>query len=249
MTRILFPSGPERTLAFYLSAEEYVAAMDLDDEAVFFWRVGPSVIFGRNQCMEAEVNVPWCREHGVRIYRRKSGGGCVYADKGNIMISCVSPGVDVEFAFNRYLFRIAGVLALLGINAEVSGRNDILSSGRKISGNACYISRNKSIVHGTVLYDVNIDAMLAAITPSSEKLSRHGVASVRQRVANIRPLLGKDSAVYDPESLVSFISAHLCDGSQMLTEEDAAKIETESAKYLDEVFIAGRDRKEMSLNR
>ena len=76
MTQIVFPTGTEseRTPGFYLAAEEYVAGTDSADEAVFFWKVRPAVIFGRNQQMSAEVNLSWCMEHGVQVFRRRSGG-------------------------------------------------------------------------------------------------------------------------------------------------------------------------------
>ena len=94
MTQILFPTQTDRPLVFYLAAEEYVARKLPCQESVFFWNVAPTVIFGRNQIMSAEVNLDWCSDNGVNIVRRKSGGGCVYADRGNLMVSYISPGLD-----------------------------------------------------------------------------------------------------------------------------------------------------------
>ena len=98
MKRIILPDAKERSLAFWLAMEEFVAGY-VSDEAFFTWRVSPTVIIGRNQDLEAEVNLEYCRRNGVAIVRRKSGGGCVYADKDNIMLSYVSPRGQVQEVF------------------------------------------------------------------------------------------------------------------------------------------------------
>lgn len=139
MTYISVPEK-ERRLVFYLAMEEYVAAHlhtiladRADKEAFFMWQVSPTVIFGRNQVMEAEVNIPYCREHGVNLFRRKSGGGCVYSDKGNIMLSYITDTTDVAAAFEKYLDALSGYLSATGVNAYKSGRNDVMIDGKKVS--------------------------------------------------------------------------------------------------------------------
>ena len=133
-----------RRLSFYLATEEHVARhMDLD-EAFFMWQVNPSVIFGRNQLIENEVNIDYCRSHNIETYRRKSGGGCVYADRSNVMFSYVTKDENVSLTFNRYVNLVALVLCRLGIDARATGRNDILIDGRKVSGNAFYHVRDEA---------------------------------------------------------------------------------------------------------
>lgn len=244
MTQILFPSGAEMPLNFYLAAEEFVAGMDCAGEKLFFWSVAPTVIFGRNQVMSDEVNLIWCREHGVQVFRRKSGGGCVYADHGNLMISYISPGISAEEAFGRYMELMTSSLAALGLDAVASVRNDIMVGDSKVSGNAFYSLYGSGIVHGTLLYDVDIDSMSCAITPSVEKLRSKGVASVRQRVANIRPLLGVTAAhegVSDMESLSAWLADRLCDRSILLTDDNMQEISGLSEKYLDKAFLLGKE--------
>ena len=102
MKNIVLPENLDRSLAFYLAMEEFVARK-IEGEAFFVWRVRPTVIFGRNQVLENEVNLEYCRSHGVEIVQRKSGGGCVYSDKGNIMISYISERGVVGEVFDRYL--------------------------------------------------------------------------------------------------------------------------------------------------
>jgi lipoic acid synthetase/lipoate-protein ligase A len=179
MKNVVLPDAVRRSLAFYLAMEEYVASA-VEDEAFFVWRVEPTVIYGRNQVLENEVNLEYCREHGIDIVRRKSGGGCVYSDLGNIMVSYVSRSGDVSEVFNRYMTSLCDALQALGVPAEKSGRNDILVEGRKISGNAFHQLPDRSIVHGTLLYSTDLDALAEAIRPPVEKLQRHGVESVRQ---------------------------------------------------------------------
>ena len=101
MKQILLPEPVRHRLVFYLAMEEYVAARY--GEGFFIWQSRPTVIFGRNQDMEAEVNIEYCRSHGIEMYRRKSGGGCVYSDEGNIMLSCITRTTDVTLAFRDYL--------------------------------------------------------------------------------------------------------------------------------------------------
>jgi lipoic acid synthetase/lipoate-protein ligase A len=152
------------------------------------------------------VNEAYCREHGIAVVQRKSGGGCVYADEGNLMISLITPDTHSEAVFERFLQAVADVLRALGLPAVTTAHNDILVDGRKVSGNACYALPNATIVHGTLLYDVNLDALERAITPSEAKLSKHAVQSVRQRVLNIRPLLPQ---IPDIAALQQFFIAHL----------------------------------------
>lgn len=186
MKHIVLPKG--QSLAWYLD-EEIRQAQDVQEDKFFCWRVKPTVIYGRHQDVNAEVNLDYCRAHDIKVVQRKSGGGCVYADEGNLMISLISPDTHSEAVFERYLRLVADVLRSLGLDAVTTEHNDILVGDRKVSGTACYALPNATIVHGTLLYDVNLEALEQAITPDAAKLQKHAVQSVRQRVMNIRPLL------------------------------------------------------------
>ena len=223
MKNIVLPDKIERSLAFWLAMEEFVAK-SVEEEAFFVWRVAPTVIIGRNQVLEAEVNLDYCRQHGVKVVRRKSGGGCVYADRDNIMISYVSRRGDVQEIFERYLSALTSCLCSLGLKAEKSGRNDILVNGHKVSGNAFHQLPDRSIVHGTLLYNTDFDALEEAIRPPVEKLQRHGVASVRQRVGNLKDHLTQTS-ITSVEELEQFIINYFCDEEKVLPPETTAQIE------------------------
>ena len=234
MKHVILPDDVRRSLAFYLAMEEFVAR-EIEGEAFFVWRVEPTVIFGRNQVLENEVNLEYCREHGVDIVRRKSGGGCVYSDLGNIMVSYISRRGDVSEVFDRYMTALTEALRALGVPAEKSGRNDILVEGRKISGNAFHQLPDRSIVHGTLLYSTDLQALTEAIRPPVEKLQRHGVESVRQRVMNLSEYVDTmtepSDALKSPEALEKYLVGYFTEGEIHLNEDDVEKIKLITDTY------------------
>ena len=223
MKHVILPDDVRRSLAFYLAMEEFVAR-EVEDEAFFVWRVEPTVIYGRNQVLENEVNLEYCRKHKVDVVKRKSGGGCVYSDQGNIMISYVSRRGDVSEVFDRYMTALSEALKKLGVPAEKSGRNDVLVEGRKVSGNAFHQLPDRSIVHGTLLYSTDLEALTEAIRPPVEKLQRHGVESVRQRVMNLSEYVAlmtdPDDALKSPEALEEYLVRYFTSGEIFLNEND-----------------------------
>ena len=233
MKYISLPVSETRRLSFYLAMEEFVARHLDEPDAFFMWQVGPSVIFGRNQVLENEVNVAYCREHNIKLYRRKSGGGCVYADMDNLMLSFITTEENVNFAFNRFVNMILLVLRRLGIEATGTQHNDIMIGERKVCGTACYHVGGRSIVHSTMLYDTNMEHMLNAITPGPEKLEKKGIQSVRQRIT----LLKDYTTLEGVEALKQLIRDTLCVGERQLSQDDVAKIEAIEASYLKEEFI------------
>ena len=232
MTHVSLSSDVLRPLPFYLALEEYVARTMPAGDYFLLWQVTPTVIFGRNQHLENEVDVDYCRRHGIAMYRRKSGGGCVYADLSNLMLSFVTPTEDVGFAFNRYVNLLLLVLRKLGIDAVGTRHNDVLIDDRKVSGTACYKLPNRSIVHGTLLYDTNMNHMLNAITPSAEKLESKGIQSVRQRIT-----LLKDHTDVGLEEVKALILKTLCDDEFCLSDDAVREVEQIERQYHEEQFI------------
>ena len=155
------------------------------DEPVFrLWRNEPSVIIGHNQVAKQEVNLEYLRQNGIMLARRVTGGGAVYHDLQTLNYSFAGPIGTVS----PDLF--AEALQSLGLPAELTGRNDIFVAGRKISGYARSVWHNREIVHGTLMYNVDIDTLTAALNvEGSSKLNLKGVASVRSRVTNVRDYL------------------------------------------------------------
>ena len=238
---IHIPQG--KRLVWYLAAEEYfaknIAKLNTENHSgIFFtWIVPPTVIFGRHQVMENEVNVGFCRQNNIAMFRRKSGGGCVYADEGNLMISYIVPSSHCEQVFQSYLDKMSETLSQLGYNAVKSTHNDIMIAGYKVSGNACFALPQATIVHGTMLYNVNFEILQQAITPSKEKLAKHGVESVRQRVMNLKNIANAMDipSIY---ALAQKIEEFWCNETYTLIENDLREIDKIEQEYLDPAFIS-----------
>lgn len=238
MKYISLPEEKPRRLSFYLAMEEYVARHLSEPECFFMWQVDPSVIFGRNQLIENEVNLAYCRTHGIQMYRRKSGGGCVYADRSNVMFSYITSADNVAFTFSKYMGMVVFMLQRLGLDAKANGRNDVMVGDSKVSGNAFYHLPGRCIVHGTMLYDTCMEHMVGAITPTDEKLLSKGVQSVRQRIA-----LLKDYIALTLDEFKSYVRRMMCDGEIRLSVNDVVHIEKLEREYLSESFIYGRNPK------
>lgn len=249
---IHLPSG--KRLVWYLAAEEYFAkniqtlqqgfgkgAENAKDICGLFftWIVTPTVIFGRHQVMQNEVNVAFCQTNGIAMYRRKSGGGCVYADEGNLMISYISPSSHSEQVFQNYLDRMSDCLRRMGYDAVKSTHNDIMVGEHKVSGNACFALPQATIVHGTLLYDVNFEMLQQAITPSQEKLAKHGVQSVRQRVKNLKNIANAPDW-QSTQALAQKIKEFWCNQTYIPTEKDIKEIDKIEQEYLNLDFIHSR---------
>ena len=221
-------------LPFYLSIEEWVAKHMPAGDYFFSWRVNPTVICGRNQEIDKEVNLEYCRQHGIDVVRRKSGGGCVYADLQNFMFSFITDSDKVTEVFARYTSMIAERLKMLGFDASASGRNDILIGEKKVSGNAFYHTPGRSIAHGTMLYDFDPVCLLNAITPSKAKLESKGVKSVPMRVTCLK----NEGIALSPEEFEEFMIKGITDGNPyILTDEDIHDIEEIEKGYYDPSFM------------
>lgn len=223
-------------LPFYLAMEEYIARELPAQDYFFIWQVEPTVIFGRNQLVDSEVDTAFCRANNIQFYRRKSGGGCVFADRSNLMLSYITPTTNVNFTFNRYMLMVEDALQRLGVDARTSGRNDILIDGRKVSGNAFYHLPGRSIVHGTMLYDTNLEYMLNATTPSESKLRSKGVESVRQHITTLCKYI-----TLTIDELKEHLRSVICNGEFILSDADIANIEQLEQEYYDDSFIYGNN--------
>lgn len=238
MKYLIYPH-PEtlRPLPFYFALEEYVARHYPAEDCFMAWRVPPTVMLGRNQLVAAEVDRAYCEAHGVAVYRRKSGGGCIYADPGVIQFSYISTSSQVNEAFARYMQRMANILRGLGIEATLSGRNDILVEGRKVSGCAFYGIGQRCVLHNSMLYDTRLDHLAHALTPSQAKLSSKGVASARQRVTNVGRYTGLTIAEF-----MDHVRREMCGTEELrLTEADMEEVSRLEREIGSPDFVYGRD--------
>ncbi len=232
MKYLLLPTAENHRLSFYLAMEEYVARRLPPADYFFMWQVEPSVIFGRNQQLHSEVNESYCQQHAIQLYRRKSGGGCVYADQSNIMLSYITADDQVGVVYNRFLQMLLLILRRMNVDAVSTTHNDVLIGDRKVCGTAFYHLPGRSIVHSTLLYDTNMDHMLGALTPSYEKLQQKGIQSVHQRIA-----LLKDYVTLSLEEVKDVIRQTLCTEEQRLEEVDVAGIKQLEQTYLQTEFL------------
>ena len=240
MKYILLPKPDTiHQLPFYFAVEEYVARHYTDDDYFMGWRVNPTVMLGRNQLIDNEVNTDYCKEHKIDIFRRKSGGGCIYADKGCIQFSYISRSVNANEAFAAYMQRMAELLKGLKIDAQLSGRNDILINGTKVSGCAFYQLSNRSVLHNSLLFDTQLDHLSNALTPAKEKLQSKGVASVRQRVTNVATYTQLDILAF-----MDYVRQEMC-GTEVLelTEEDMKGVAEIEKELSSDDFVYGKNPK------
>lgn len=235
-TLVRFPAQAERrSAAFYLAAEEYVARELPEGNYAFFWQLGPTCVFGRHQDPRAELDVGFCQAHGVELVRRKSGGGTIFADENNIMVSLVTGSGSVEDIFEGFARSVANGLRTLGVPTRVSGRNDIcLDDGRKICGGAFYHLPQRNIVHCTMLYDTQMELMRGCLTPARAKLESKGVKSVESRIG-----LLKDFLPFGVAQLREELAKILCTDEVCLTPQQVARIEEIERPYHDEAYIFG----------
>lgn len=227
----------QRRLPFFLAVEEWVARSLPADEYFFAWRVSPTVICGRNQDMAAEVDLEYCRQHNIDVVRRRSGGGCVYADMDNWMMSYIAPSHDVCTSFSRYTTMVADMLRCIGFDARSTGRNDIFIGDRKVSGNAFYHLPDRAIVHGTMLCRIDREAMSHALTPSAAKLRSKGVRSVEAHVTS----LTEEGLSMPISDFGAFAVEHLCSGAPVIVgPEDIRSIEEIERRYYSPEFLDGK---------
>jgi len=170
-----------------IAVENYLLSLEEHDAVtLYLWRNRRTVVIGQNQNPYAECNVELLEADGGFLMRRRTGGGAVYHDEGNLNFSFVvsKPLYDRV----RHFEVLCKAVADFGIVTEVSGRNDVLAEGRKFSGNAFSIGRHRDLHHGTILIHSNMDDLKRYLKPKPSKLLKHGVASVQSRVVNLASL-------------------------------------------------------------
>ncbi|MDR3296675.1 MAG: lipoate--protein ligase family protein [Prevotellaceae bacterium] len=167
------------------------------DDLLLFYVNAAAVVVGRNQTMEAEVDVDFCAAHGIEVVRRISGGGAVFHDLGNINFAFIVNADTSTPALDRnFLAPVVAALQSLGVPASVGLRHDIRCGGYKISGTASHVSRGRQLFHGTLLHRVNLDLLHLALNGKTTLRGR-GVASFPDRVANIASLVRSDESTPD----------------------------------------------------
>lgn len=172
-----------------LALEEYLLSNFREEDIVMLWRNDRSVIIGKNQNAYAEIDLDFVEKNKIPTVRRITGGGAVFHDLGNINFTFISDYKEGEFgSYKAFAQPICDYLKTLGLCATVSGRNDIMANGFKISGNAQTVLKNRILQHGTLLYSADLESLAGALKPKKQKLLGKGITSVRSRVENIKSL-------------------------------------------------------------
>ncbi len=184
---------------YNLAAEEYLFK-EINEPVFRLWRNSPSVIVGRNQNTLAEINSEFVVKNQIPVVRRLSGGGAVFHDLGNINFTFIDTrisGEDTAQMFRRFTSPIIQALKNLGVNAYLEGRNDLLIDGKKFSGNAICVYKERVLQHGTLLFSSSMANLSEALHNRPEKFRGKSVKSNISRVTNISEHLTKELSVTD----------------------------------------------------
>ena len=171
-----------------LAIEQYMFEKTQDDVFIL-WQNEPSVIIGKNQNVNCEIDFDFVRERKIHIARRITGGGAVYHDLGNLNYSFISSAGKDGIDFAYFTKPIIDALFALGVNAILTGRNDIEVDGKKISGNAQYTKNGRTLHHGTLLFDTDLSVLSSALRVDEEKIRSKAIKSTRSRVTNLKSLI------------------------------------------------------------
>ena len=219
--------NPSTNPYYNMAFDEYcLESLPIDEPVFFLWQNRPAVIVGYNQEVNTEVNLDYLKEKGIDLVRRVTGGGAVYHDLENLNYTIVGRSEDLERDYPEYAALMMKALQALGVPATLSGRNDILVDGKKVSGFAKRVCKDRLMVHGTLMYNVDVDVLTNVLNPSTTKLQSKGIASVRSRVANLCEFLPEIPDIQTfSQRLEEILSNNYSDTEYQLSETDLAHIQ------------------------
>ncbi|MCW8869665.1 MAG: lipoate--protein ligase [Proteobacteria bacterium] len=212
---------------FNLAVDEYIFK-HIDEDCFMLWRNDNAIIVGKHQNTLSEINVDYVQDKGIKVVRRMSGGGAVYHDLGNLNFTFTKTYQEAgQVDFHLYTQPILDVLKELGVNAEFQGRNDLVIDGRKFSGNAEYILKNKVLHHGTILFSSHMPDISGALKVNPLKFKDKAVKSVPKRVTNVMDHLSEPISLEDFTQRVMnhIVNTHEDCRPYSLTETDIKAIE------------------------
>ena len=186
--RLLFLKSRSNDIYENLALEQHLAQKVQEGQLILFlWQNRSCVVIGRNQNAWKECRTDILAEEGVALARRLSGGGAVYQDMGNLNFTFCSMEKDSDIPLQHRV--VLEACRVLGIDARVSGRNDLLAGDCKFSGNSFYSHNGRCFHNGTILLDVDLKKMEKCLSPSDLKLASKAVDSVRSRVVNLKTIM------------------------------------------------------------
>ena len=225
---------------FYnFGCELYFASEKILPEDVFLmWRTTPTLMIGKYQNTLEEIDAAYARERGIRVVRRLSGGGTIYTDRGGWQFTYITRSVGMEIEFSRFIDPIVDALRSFGLDAEQNGRNDITVDGKKVSGNAQFRLGPVTVHHGSLLFETDLSELARATTPKPYKIESKAIASVRDRVTNIRDALPPEFSSLTMEEFRREVLCRMTAGEYRITPEDDGRIrELADGRFRDERVI------------
>jgi len=231
---MVYIDHPSTDANFNFALEKYAMdTLDVADEYFLFWRTTPTLMVGRYQNTRAEINLDFAEKNHINIVRRITGGGTIYTDLNGWQFSFITKkpeGKSIDFA--HFTKPVIDALASLGAVAYLSGRNDLLIDGKKISGNAQYKNARVNLHHGSLLFNTDLEMLVRALTPDDEKMVSKGIQSVKQRVTNIADYLPSSMTSEDfAAKMISFLTKDMT--RYQLTTDDIDKIGAIKAQQFD----------------
>lgn len=211
---------------FNLAAEEYFFN-NFSENIFMLWRNSPAIIVGKHQNTLAEINYDYVKENNIKVVRRMTGGGAVFHDLGNINFTFIETGESEKLVdFRKYVQPILDILLKLGVNAKFEGRNDLTIDGKKFSGNAEHVYKNRILHHGTILFSAKMSDLSQALNVKDVKYTDKAVKSVRSRVTNVSEHLLTPLTVLEFINLVFNHILEMYEDAKIyeITEEDIKKI-------------------------
>lgn len=227
---------------YNLALEEYFTDTVKEGQCILYlWQNRHTVVIGRNQNAWRECRTGRLGEDGGTLARRLSGGGAVYHDLGNLNFTFSMPSPEYDLKKQQRV--IVEACRLLGVEAEISGRNDILAGGRKFSGNSFYSHGGRSFHNGTLLIEADMAKMSLYLAPSRLKLEAKGVNSVRSRVVNLCELAPGITVGAMVEAMTAAFCSVYCQRVQTLADGsfDRGGIEERRDHFASYEWIYGRN--------
>jgi lipoate-protein ligase A len=222
---MLFINNTSISPYFNLSAEEYLLKY-MNEDIIMLWQNEPSIIIGKNQHLESEINEEFVKEKRLKVVRRLSGGGAVYHDLGNLNITFFQSSKEIDFM--KYTKKIQELLNTIGVNAIADHRQGLTINGLKISGSAQCIHRGRAIFHATLLFESNLDNLNVALQSSERSLTDEKyVKSIRSSVTNIKDNIPVPLSISEFKIIIKefFLNNNNLSSIYTFTNSDRAAIE------------------------